>query len=178
MTGKKISDEEKKLFRDAVSRITSSKNSIIARNPAKTKSSEYDGSKNDVAQIKLLQLTSSKPISGEENISFAKTGVQHKLLMQLRQGKLPISAILDLHHYTVPEAIQAVDAFLQQCSARRTRYVCIIHGKGTLSKNNLPILKNAINAYLREHSLVLAFHSAKGKHGGTGAVYVLVKSKP
>jgi len=53
--------------------------------------------------------------------------------------------------------------------------VRIIHGKGKGSENNLPILKNNLDQWLRRQDHVLAFCSARPIGGGTGAVYVLIK---
>jgi DNA-nicking Smr family endonuclease len=38
------------------------------------------------------------------------------------------------------------------------------------------VLKSAVNTWLRHHYDVLAFTSAKGIDGGTGAVYVLLRA--
>jgi DNA-nicking Smr family endonuclease len=51
----------------------------------------------------------------------------------------------------------------------------IVHGKGYRSRNRLPVIKTLLDRWLRECSQVLAFHSAQPKHGGSGAVYVLLK---
>lgn len=177
MSQQKISEEEKKIFRDAVSHIVSFKknsNVVESKISVRKKQSYFISMPHSLSETISFQ-NRQHDVTGDALISFFKSGLQNKLIAQFRQGKLPTTASLDLHRYTVAEAIHATDFFLKKCSARKNRYVCIIHGKGTLSKNNVPILKNALNAYLREHPLVLAFHSAKAKHGGAGALYVLIK---
>jgi DNA-nicking Smr family endonuclease len=53
----------------------------------------------------------------------------------------------------------------------------IVHGKGQ-SKNQgkqTAVLKGYVNHWLRELEAVQAFHSARPAHGGTGAIYVLLR---
>ena len=71
----------------------------------------------------------------------------------------------------------ALAAFLDRCGHRGARCVHIIHGKGHGSSNQGPVLKNKVNAWLRQREEVLAFCSAQPKDGGTGAVYVLLRRK-
>ena len=56
------------------------------------------------------------------------------------------------------------------------RCVRIVHGKGYRSGARGPILKIAVNAWLKRHSDVMAFTSARAIDGGTGAVYVLLRA--
>ena len=52
----------------------------------------------------------------------------------------------------------------------------IIHGKGYRSGARGPILKSAVNDWLRRDMDVMAFVSARPIDGGTGAVYVLLRA--
>lgn len=190
MKNKGISDEERKLFRDAVRDVKPLKKTHI--DEIKQSPVVPEKPMTDNAPIKKIKLTpqpylppekisfqfSKKPhdVTGEEVIAFARTGLQHKHITALRQGKTKLDATLDLHEHTSDEAIQAVDRFLKRCFEKQYRFVCIIHGKGHLSFENKPVLKNLLNAFLRDHPLVIAFHSAKNKHGGTGALYVRLKA--
>jgi DNA-nicking Smr family endonuclease len=125
-----------------------------------------------------FDFTKKQPdIAGEDVIAFSRPGLQNKRFTQLRQGKSRIEATLDLHQHTSDEAIRATDNFLKQSHLNHLRSVCIIHGKGNYSADNKPIIKNLLNHYLRKHPLVLGFHSTKNKHGGAGAIYVLIKAK-
>ena len=51
----------------------------------------------------------------------------------------------------------------------------IIHGKGYRSGARGPVLKVAVDLWLRRHLDVMAFTSARALDGGTGAVYVLLR---
>jgi DNA-nicking Smr family endonuclease len=107
-------------------------------------------------------------------LSFSRSGLQHKVLKQLRQGKYPIEHIIDLHGSTVAQARKELLAFLGQCEAAGIRHALIIHGKGFRSKDK-PVIKLMVNRWLRDVDNVLAFHSAQPADGGNGAVYVLLK---
>ena len=65
--------------------------------------------------------------------------------------------------------------FLGECKVQAVSCVLIIHGKGYGSKNKSPIIKNKLNQWLRNHSIVWGFCSAQPNNGGTGAVYVYFK---
>lgn len=181
MTQKKISDEERDLFQNAVSDVKPLKSTHQNRSEKKeikeTKRIHIKKTESFQPERKPIVFHKTQPdVESEDIISFSQSGLQHKRLTQLRQGKMRNEATLDLHRYTTDEAIYAIDDFLLQCQTRGFRTVLIIHGKGNYSAGNKPIIKNVLNAYLRHHPLVLAFHSAKKHQGGAGALYVLIKS--
>lgn len=107
-------------------------------------------------------------------LSFSRSGLQHKVLKKLRQGKNPIEHTLDLHGLTVKQARIALVNFLGECETEHLRHVIIIHGKGFRSKDK-PVIKPMLNRWLQAVDDVLAFHSAQPADGGSGAVYVLLK---
>ncbi|MCK4833733.1 MAG: Smr/MutS family protein [Gammaproteobacteria bacterium] len=107
-------------------------------------------------------------------LSFSRSGLQHKVLKNLRQGKHPVEHVLDLHGLTVEMARTELLEFLSECEALGLRHVIIIHGKGYRSKDK-PVIKPMVNRWLRAVDNVLAFHTAQPKDGGSGAVYVLLK---
>ena len=113
-------------------------------------------------------------VSSDDQLEFARSGIQYKVWHKLRKGQYKVEAILDLHRKTVDEARDALNDFLVQCQQRGLRHVLIIHGKGRFSDQ--PILKNKLNHWLRQTGYVLAFCSAVVKHGGRGAVSVLLKA--
>ena len=112
----------------------------------------------------------------DDVLFFARSGIQQKLQKKLHRGELPIEEILDLHGYTVIEAKVAIQEFLHECKRQHIRYIQIIHGKGYRSEQRIPVLKTHVAYWLPQHSQVLAFSSAQSKDGGTGALYVLLKS--
>jgi len=109
-----------------------------------------------------------------EILRFSRSGLQHKVLKKLRQGKQPIECVLDLHGLTVKQARDELSTFLGECFAANIQHAIIIHGKGFRSKDK-PVIKPMVNYWLRTVDNILAFHSAQAKDGGGGAVYVLFK---
>lgn len=114
--------------------------------------------------------------TGEE-LEFVRPGIQNRLFQELRRGKIPPEAMLDLHGLRVVEARQALAEFLAHALRYRLRVVQIIHGKGYRSEDRQPVLKQKINQWLRQREEVLAFCSAPHFDGGTGAAYVLLSRK-
>ncbi len=116
-------------------------------------------------------------VGGEDTLEFARSGLQQRTIQQLKRGQIPIEKRVDLHGKTAEEALEALQTTLENCQEENKRLLLLIHGKGHFSASNTPILKNILNQWLRQSPMVLAFFSALPKHGGNGAMYVLVKTK-
>ncbi len=110
-------------------------------------------------------------------ISFKQPGVRESQLRKLRQGQYGDSAVLDLHGLTVAQARSALTVFIDQALARGVRHVLVNHGKGA-GRAKPALLKSWVNDWLRNTAAVLAFHSARPQHGGSGTTYVLVAKVP
>ncbi len=113
----------------------------------------------------------------EEVLFFHRGGIQGKRLQKFKRGELPISARLDLHGQTVEHAAQALTDFLQTVQTDQQQCVLVIHGRGYRSELGRPVIKAQIKQWLRATPEVIAYCSAQAKHGGTGAVYVLLKRR-
>jgi DNA-nicking Smr family endonuclease len=109
-----------------------------------------------------------------EHVAFRRPGVREDVLRRLRRGQYAVEAEADLHGLGRLAARDALRDFLADCVARRLRCVRIVHGKGRRSGPGGPVLKHAVNHWLRRYEDVLAFASARPMDGGTGAVYVLL----
>lgn len=115
-------------------------------------------------------------VASEEELFFARPGLQQRQLQRLRRGQLACSATLDLHGMTTAVARAEIISFIDSCRSRHIRCVHLIHGKGYGGSGDLPVLKNRLNSWLRQHHDVLAFCSAQPRDGGRGALYVLLRS--
>jgi DNA-nicking Smr family endonuclease len=114
-------------------------------------------------------------VDADESLSFSRNGVQQKLMTKLKKGQFAIESKIDLHGLTVNEAGARLQHALEAALANHYRCVLVVHGRGKGSLGNKPAIKTHVNQWLRESSNVLAFHSAQAHHGGTGALYVLLK---
>ena len=97
-------------------------------------------------------------------------------LRRLRRGLFPIADELDLHGLDQAAARSYLAGFIEASRLAGYRCVRVIHGKGYRSGARGPVLKIAVNAWLRRHLDVMAFTSARTIDGGTGAVYVLLRA--
>lgn len=125
----------------------------------------------------LDYLPKSNWVNAKSVIQFARPHIQEKQLHQLATGKLRIDQKIDLHGYTTHDLYEQLDPMIHQAQESHHRILLIIHGKGDTDSGQSALLKNYLNQSLREHASVLAFHSAKPAHGGTGALYVLLKKR-
>lgn len=116
-----------------------------------------------------------EPLTAHDVLCWQRPGVQHGVFRKLRLGQYPIEARLDLHRMTVEEARRDVFGFINDCVRYGLRSVIILHGKGERNPDGIAQLKSYLAKWLPELDDVLAFHSAQKRHGGTGAVYVMVR---
>ena len=115
-------------------------------------------------------------IATGDELFFARSGLQHKVLKRLKRGELSIQAELDLHRLNKLEAREEIVAFLHHCAQNNFKQVRIVHGKGHGSVGKIPVLKTLVNHWLQQRDEVLAFSSCRPCDGGTGAIYLLLKS--
>jgi DNA-nicking Smr family endonuclease len=138
----------------------------------------------DVAQMMPLIATAgddpaaaaAPQLAGGDALSFQRAGVRTQVLRRLRRGLYPIDAELDLHGLSQSAARDQLANFIAHNRDCGSRCVRIIHGKGYRSGARGPVLKIAVNTWLRRHLDVMAFTSARAIDGGTGAVYVLLRA--
>ncbi len=114
--------------------------------------------------------------TASEILSYTGNGIQQRVMAQLRRGALPIGDRLDLHGLNVNQAHREVTGFIRHCRSEGHRCALIIHGRGARSEGKVPVLKMNLKSWLTEHPDVLAFHSATQRDGGTGAVYILLRT--
>ena len=116
--------------------------------------------------------------STDEYIEGVADGIDRRLVKKLRRGEYAIQAHLDLHGLTQAEARVEVEQFLDDSRSRGRRCVLIVHGRGLHSKDQIPVLKEAVRTWLERGPVaraVLAFATARPHDGGAGAVYVLLR---
>ena len=191
-----LSDEDKALFRNSMYMVTPLRKKVSRHSP-----SQNIGRKNvnePLQKNKIHQVTHHRPvktvkglltrsisptyhlsdhapetITSDAIISYCKQTIPYKRFKQLKQGDIPWQARLDLHGLTSIAARSSLSHFIEKQILTENRCLLIIHGKGGL-KGEAPVLKNLVNTWLRQFPQVYAFHSAHARHGGNGALYVLL----
>jgi DNA-nicking Smr family endonuclease len=111
-----------------------------------------------------------------EEIGFRRRSVAERTFRDLKRGRFSIEDEIDLHGLRQDAAKQALQAFISECAARHLGCVRVVHGKGSRSGPDGPVLKASVQQWLAQWDAVLAFTSAIPRHGGTGAVYVLLRN--
>ncbi len=109
-----------------------------------------------------------------DSMRYHRPHVGKRTMRKLARGKYAVQAEIDLHGMTVAEARPRLADFIDYSLKQGLTCVRIVHGKGLGSGHRGPVLKNAVNRWLRKWDSVLAFVSARQVDGGTGAVYVLL----
>lgn len=156
--------------RDDVSRLA-----LEARRQAAESEPAADNNFLSDAEVPLLD--------GHYPLFWQGPGVQHGVFRKLKQGAYEHEASLDLHRMTVERARREVFSFIEEAWQLNLRSLLIIHGKGlgSLGRSGADanekgaVLKSYVNVWLRQLQPVIAFASAQPRHGGVGAVYVLLK---
>lgn len=176
MTKKILSSEDSALFKQFVGKVRTVKNkTLVLTSSDKPKPYPKNKSLNSINSFETSLGLDIEKLYQEDSLNFTAPGLQKNVLKKLRKGYFGFDASIDLHGLTSREAKHQLSRFLHFSIEDGYRCVHIIHGKGYRSSNDQPVLKNDINAWLRQHSEVQAFCSTPPKDGGTGAVFVLLK---
>lgn len=118
-----------------------------------------------------------EPLDAWYVLEFKRSGIQHGVYRKLRMGRYEVEARLDLHRMTVKQARDEVADFIAESLRLGLRTLLILHGKGERKpdRERTAVLKGYVNRWLQDIDAVQAFHSAQPVHGGTGAVYVMLR---
>ncbi|KTC77018.1 Smr/MutS family protein [Legionella brunensis] len=173
-----LSDEDKALFRKTVGTV---------KPMQKNKQVNFTTEKPRIAVNKQHDLTPkqhnvdfylsdyySEEVQANTVLSYCSHNIPYKRLRELKSGQIRWESRLDLHGLRPEAAKETLIRFIIEQSSLARRCLLIIHGKGSLN-GEAPILKNLVNYWLRQFPQVLAFYSALGRDGGSGALYVLLK---
>jgi DNA-nicking Smr family endonuclease len=170
MSRRKITDEERILFRDSIE--TSRPRAI--------------------AKIKPRKAPSAKPGQEKCEAVFRPAGRPYKMGLdgntgeKLKRGQLVPGARIDLHGLTEDRAHQALLSFLRRAQLDGVKLVLVITGKGnpkdedgavwTMRRHG--ILKEMVPRWLNEKhfaALIAGSGAAHRRHGGDGALYVYLR---
>ena len=127
--------------------------------------------------IKDIKINKSKKRSRQLNDLILGLGVaiSKKNYRNLSKGNVNIDDKLDLHGYRELEANNLLEEFINNSFENGKRLLLVITGKG--QKGEGVIKKNIIN-WLNAKNIrnkILAVNHASNKHGGSGALYILLR---
>jgi len=107
-------------------------------------------------------------------------GLDIKIFQRLKAGSLSMAAHLDLHGMTSDQARDSLLFFIRESYLQGHRCVLVVTGRGRNSPGGRAILRTETESWLTKDPLrrvVLAFCTAQPKHGGAGALYVLLRKQ-
>jgi DNA-nicking Smr family endonuclease len=154
MSRRKITDEERDLFRQSFDAAIPIGAAALKPAPARTKPA----------------------VAGE-------TGLDGRTAERLRKGTLDPDARIDLHGLTESEAHNTLLLFLRGAQARGCKLALVVTGKGArfdmqLHTSPRGVLKASVPRWLQEREfagLVAGTRAAHRKHGGEGALYIYLR---
>jgi DNA-nicking Smr family endonuclease len=165
MGRKKITEDESALFQDAMKKLDnqSVQNSKQTSSPSNNALHYSNFTENFLV---------NDWIQAEDKIQSPNNESLKKLL---KKNGGNIDGTFDMHGLTVKEAAYELDHFFAESMTTKAQILLIIHGKGLQSENQRPVLKNAVVYWLKYDPRVKSYCSANQGHGGTGALYVLLR---
>lgn len=151
---------------------------------AKVQPASQESVEDEQARTALMDLVTGK-IEFEledtgEYIQGRVRGLDSKILNQLKAGAISYEAHLDLHGLNAEQAYLALLAFLREHFFLNHKCLLLVTGKGRNSPGGQGVLREEITTWLTREPLkrvVLAFATARPNHGGTGALYVLLRNQ-
>lgn len=173
-----VKDEDEELFRRTVTGTRPLRREERAAGPARKPKPRARFSRADEAAALTESLSpdvDDLESNGADALRFHRPSVSRRTMRKLARGGFSVQAEIDLHGMTLAEARPRLREFID--SAARSGRLCVrvVHGKGLGSGDRGPVLKRAVNGWLRRWDIVLAFVSTRQAHGGTGAIYVLLR---
>jgi DNA-nicking Smr family endonuclease len=135
----------------------------------------------------MIAPTTSKGPIVSTDAAGSVTGMDGARARRLQRGSLPIDATLDLHGLTQDKAHRVLTRFLARAQTLDNRVILVITGKGGAPKpdpdnmfreTRTGVLRHAVPQWLTEPDnagRVTAWHPAHPRHGGDGALYVVLK---
>lgn len=187
MSAKKLSDDEKALWRAITERVVPLHKSFtfLPSRKAKLKSESAAPKKPPIKEFRIGAKASQKPItpSGVSSPKGVSANMDKKNFQRLVRGKLDIDGRLDLHGLTQEQAKIMLRAKIMQAHDAGKRLILVITGKGKhrtdeFNRSVVGVLRQNVPMWLRQpplNSVVLEVTTAQQRHGGDGAFYVYLR---
>ncbi|NCC24941.1 MAG: DNA mismatch repair protein MutS [Deltaproteobacteria bacterium] len=106
-------------------------------------------------------------------------GLDQRTLDKLKAGVFSVENHLDLHGMNSDQAQIALTEFIRSSYVSGRKCVLVVTGRGRNSPHGMSVLRQELQVWLTRYPLkriVLAFATAQPRHGGAGAIYVLLRS--
>ncbi len=174
--------EEKTLFEAAMADVVPLSDrvrTVAAAPPRPAPQVREDADAEALRRLERLVATGEGFVASQtaEYVEGACGRVPPEIFRRLHGGHFAVQDHVDLHGMRLAEARAAFDRFMQGSIARGRRCVLVVHGRGRCSPGP-PVLKRRLVGWLTRgpwKRWVIAFTSARGCDGGTGATVVLLR---
>lgn len=107
-------------------------------------------------------------------------GIDNNTDRKLKAGKIKIDLRLDFHGLTLEEAFDSLIKNINNAYNSGLKLILVITGKGKGTKEDRESIKNSMGKWMKHPNIsskVIKYVDAQKKDGGTGAVYILLKTK-
>ena len=183
--GRRIRDEEAALWQRIARHVTPLPRGVVALDEAETLEEEAPPPPAPKKIKKPRRAANAatpppRPPALPELDPVAPAGLDRRTARRLKRGQLAAEARLDLHGRTQGQAHHALQSFIQESRMARRRCVLVITGKGSVASGKGGVLRQMVPRWLNEPALrrhIIAITNAPESSGGTGALYVLLKSR-
>lgn len=112
---------------------------------------------------------------GHDELFYLRDASLQDKIKSWRKNALTSHLRCDLHSLTVDQAYQRMNKALQQAQEQKYRTILFIHGKALHSDR--AAIKSMLAGELKHKPDVLSYWSAPPSHGGSGALFCLIKNK-
>jgi len=173
------SDDDKDAFEDAMRdvRPLEHEERVHDRRRPRAKARQTRAARDEVLRESLTGSERDALEQLGDEVAYRQASLPQRTFERLRRGRFSIEAEADLHGLTAAEAKVVLREFIVESSDRGLGCVRVIHGKGLGSGPAGPVLKARVQRWLSQWDEVLAFVTARARHGGAGAVYVLLRRR-
>ncbi len=114
-------------------------------------------------------------VTDDEGLSFRRPDVGPDVARDLRRGRWPVLAQVDLHGMFVEEAREVVADFLKRALTHEITCVRIVHGKGNGSPQGHSVLREKVRRWVKQCPEVIAFAEPYERDGGAGATIIRLR---
>ncbi|MRG71463.1 hypothetical protein GH722_06780 [Alphaproteobacteria bacterium HT1-32] len=128
---------------------------------------------------KAVEPVIRKPNKDPELVHGVMPGVDRRRNQRLRRGQVEVDGTIDLHGMSQTQAYQSLMRFLEESYRRGSRCVLVITGKGLRETGEVGILRRQVPKWLNDNArqLIQGFNYAHRRHGGEGALYVIMRRR-
>ncbi len=107
-------------------------------------------------------------------------GLDSQIINKMKAGEYSSEAHLDLHGLNAAQAWEALVGFFRSAYHKGLRCVLVVPGRGLNSPGGAGVLRERLQTWFTQAPfkyVILAFCTALPRHGGAGALYVLLRKQ-